>query len=301
MEKFSSDTIDDPATPLLSGFGDLNENISKGVALYQQYKENPRVHAALGPHAPYTVDDEAFQKIAEQSRLHPDLRIHIHLHETEGEVERAVSSNQERPFSRLKRLGVLTKNTIAVHMTQLTLEEIKEAAEIGLHLCHCPESNLKLNSGNCPIAQVYGAGVNVCIGTDGAASNDDLDLLGEVRTAALVDRLVSGDRPNLSSHTFLSIATINGAKAMGIENIAGSLEIGKAADLVAIEMRSEPNYHLFNNLAFVGTHRVSDVWVAGQQLLSNGNLMTLDEKEVFLKAQRLGEKIAQHLKELGKL
>jgi len=181
-------------------------------------------------------------------------------------------------------------------MTQMTEEEIRETAEMGMHVIHCPESNMKLASGVCPVRKLVQAGVNVVIGTDGAGSNDDLDILGEVRTAVLLDKLHTkeSDVP-LRAQEFLKIATINGAKALGIDHITGSLKPGKAADVVAIHVRTEPVYNAFCNIAYVGTNTVSDVWVEGRRLVKESTVVGVDESALQLEAQAWGEKVSDSL------
>eukprot|EP01096_Ripella_sp_DP13-Kostka_P010642 TRINITY_DN421_c0_g1_i1.p1 TRINITY_DN421_c0_g1~~TRINITY_DN421_c0_g1_i1.p1 ORF type:complete len:605 (-),score=269.69 TRINITY_DN421_c0_g1_i1:28-1842(-) len=286
------------ASPIISTVGDEPPEIAvnKAVELHEQYKDHPRVSVALGPHAPYTVSDTSFELIAQKLQEHPDLRVHVHLHETEFEVNSAVSSSGERPFDRLKRLGVLGKKTLVAHMTQMTESEIKETAELGMNVIHCPESNMKLSSGVCPVRKLVQAGVNVVIGTDGAGSNDDLDLLGEVRTAVLLDKLHTKETDvPLPSSEFIKIATLNGAKALGLDHITGSLKAGKAADVVALHIKTEPVYHPFSNLAYVGTNSVSDVWVEGRRLVRQSSVLGVDEAALQLEAQAWGEKIRDAL------
>eukprot|EP01095_Lingulamoeba_sp_RSL-Kostka_P004105 TRINITY_DN15198_c0_g1_i1.p1 TRINITY_DN15198_c0_g1~~TRINITY_DN15198_c0_g1_i1.p1 ORF type:complete len:505 (+),score=159.00 TRINITY_DN15198_c0_g1_i1:31-1545(+) len=271
------------------------QSIDMGVELIEKYKDHPRVQICLAPHAPYTVSDESFERIAEISRTH-GLKIHVHLHETAWEVEK----QEERPFARLKRLGVINENTIAIHMTQLTDEEIAECAEIGVSIVHCPCSNLKLSSGICPVKQCVSSGVNVCLGTDSVASNDDLDLLSELRTAALIDKLKVGpNNPSLKNHQLLELATINGARALGLDDKIGSLEIGKKADIVAIKINTEPIYHIFSNIAYTGTNKVTDVWIDGNRLLKDG-VTKLDEPGILKNAKQWGIRIQTFLDELHK-
>src|SRR5690606_34999526 len=163
-----------------------------------------------------------------------DLLVHMHLHEAPREVEDAVRSSGVRPLERLRRLGLVNERLLAVHMTQLTSEEIALAAESGVTVVHCPESNLKLASGFCPVARLVRAGARVILGTDGAASNNDLDMLGEMRTAALLAKGVSGDAATLPAADALRMATLDAARALRIDHLVGSIEAGKRADLVAV-------------------------------------------------------------------
>jgi 5-methylthioadenosine/S-adenosylhomocysteine deaminase len=224
-----------------------------------------------------------------------DLQFHIHLHETAEEVQQSLTQYQLRPMARLDKLGVLTARTMAVHATQLTAAEIAQLAEKSVNVIHCPESNLKLASGFCPITQLHQAGVNVALGTDGAASNDDLDILGEMRTAALLAKGVSQDAKSIPANVALQMATLNGARALGIAQITGSLEVGKAADIVAIDMQqieTQPIYDLLSHLVYaVSRERVTDVWVAGKQLLKSRALTSLDIRDIATKTVFWREKI----------
>jgi 5-methylthioadenosine/S-adenosylhomocysteine deaminase len=200
-----------------------------------------------------------------------------------------------RPLERLDQLGLLSPRLLAVHMTQLETAEIDRLAEVGAHVIHCPESNLKLASGFCPTARLEAAGVNIALGTDGAASNNDLDLLGELRTAALLGKGVANDARVLPAARVLRMATLNGAQALGLAGETGSLQSGKAADIVAVDLgypETEPVYNPLSQLVYAtGRHQVSDVWVAGQRLLADRQLTTLDLNETIQQARDWGAKI----------
>ncbi len=212
----------------------------------------------------------------------------MHVHETAGEIREAVAAHGCRPLARLDRLGLLSPALAAVHMTQLEDAEIARLAETGASVIHCPESNLKLASGFCPVAKLEAAGVNVALGTDGAASNNDLDLFGEMRTAALLAKGVSGDAAALPAHRALRMATLNGARALGLGEQTGSLVPGKWADVIAVDLgdlESRPLYHPISQLVYAsGRHQVTDVWVAGRQLLGNRELLTLDRSALLERA-----------------
>ncbi|WP_260511986.1 TRZ/ATZ family hydrolase [Coxiella burnetii] len=238
---------------------------------------------ALAPHAPYTVSDTAFKEIKKLAEYY-DLPIHIHLHETKVEIEQGLKSYGKRPLAHLHDLGLLSQRLIAVHMTQLTSEEIKLVADTQTNIVHCPESNLKLSSGIAPIAKLVDAGVNVAIGTDGAASNNDLDLFGEMRTASFTAKVSGLDPTHLPAPEILKMATLNGAKALGLEDKIGSLEPGKFADVIAVDLSSfltQPVFNPVSHLVYaINRLQVSDVWVAGKQLLKGGEFTQLDTKQI---------------------
>ncbi|MGD8559423.1 MAG: TRZ/ATZ family hydrolase [Gammaproteobacteria bacterium] len=275
---------------------DADEYISKGLEVHDHYRSNTRITTAFAPHAPYTVSDEPLTRV-ETLAEELDIPIHMHVHETAFEVKQAVDQNGLRPLSRLNDKGLLSPRLQAVHMTQLTDAEIDLLATSNANVVHCPESNLKLASGYCPVQKLLQSGVNVALGTDGAASNNDLDMLGEMRSAALLAKSVAGDASALPAHAALRMATINGARALGIDNITGSLEKDKAADIVAVDMdtlETQPLYNVVSQLAYSTTrNQVTNVWVAGQHLLKDRVLMTIDEKEVINKSRSWKEKIYQ--------
>ena len=263
---------------------DADEYITKGLQLHDQLRNNPLLTTAFAPHAPYTVSDAPLQKILTLSE-ELDIPVHMHVHETADEVNSAVDATGIRPLQRLEKLGALTPKLISVHMTQLNDEEIENIAAQGSHVIHCPESNQKLASGLCPVQKLIDAGVNVALGTDGAASNNDLDMLGEMRSAALLGKITSMDAQAVNATTALRMATINGAKALGLDTITGSLEIGKAADITAINLNTietQPLYDPVSQIVYAaGREQVTDVWVAGKQKLKDRQLIHLDEKELL--------------------
>jgi len=271
-----------------------DEYLHKGLALHDKLRGNALVKTIFGPHAPYTVSDAPLKKIrAYANEL--GVGIHMHVHETAGEVAMAEGQSGKRPWQRLKELELLGPDFVAVHTTQLTDAEIAEAAELGVHVAHCPESNLKLASGFCPVARLLKAGVNVCLGTDGAASNNDLDLFGELKTAALLAKAVAGDATALGAPQALHMATLAGAKALMLDDQIGSLVPGKQADFIAVDLaalNTQPVYGVLSHLAYaVNSRQVSDVFVAGKRLLQSGALTTLDEAEVLAKAREWAAKI----------
>ena len=289
------------AIPILDfpipGATSADESLRQAVELFADLKLHPRIKIAFGPHAPYTVGDENLEKIrviADEL----DAAIHMHVHETAFEVHQAVEQNAERPVARLARLGLLSPRFQAVHMTQISDEDLSMLVESNSSVIHCPESNLKLASGFCPVERLWQAGVNVAVGTDGAASNNDLDLLGETRTAALLAKAVAGSASALDAHRALRMATLNGARAMGLEAEIGSLEVGKAADIVAFDLSGlaqQPIYDPVSQLIYAtGRDCVKHLWVGGKQLLDDRQLTRLDEQQLCATAIAWGQRISGH-------
>jgi len=270
------------------------EYIHKGLELHDQLKGEPLVRTVFAPHAPYTVSDGPLQEVRKYA-AELGIPIHMHVHETAGEVEMAVQATGKRPWQRLKDLGLVGPDLIAVHMTQLTDAEIADCAQHGVSVAHCPESNLKLASGFCPVDRLLKAGVNVALGTDGAASNNDLDLLGEMRTAALLAKGVANDARALPAAAALRMATLAGAKALGLDGEIGSLKAGKAADFIALDLGeagTQPVYNAISQLVYAGArHQVTDVFVAGRALMRGRKLLTVDEPAAIAVAQHWRAKI----------
>jgi 5-methylthioadenosine/S-adenosylhomocysteine deaminase len=267
---------------------DANEYLSRGLTVYDHYRGDPLIRTAFAPHAPYTVSDGPLERVRVLAD-ELDIGIHMHVHETVEEISTAVELTGVRPLARLRELGLISPTLMAVHMTQLAPEEIDDYAGSGAHVVHCPESNMKLASGSCAVAELVGAGINVALGTDGPASNNDLDMIGEMRTAALLGKLVSGDASALPAHTVLRMATLNGAVALGLGEQTGSLIPGKWADMAAIRLdtiETQPLYDPVSQLVYAcGRDQVTDVWVAGQHLLKERQLTTLDMHEILHRAR----------------
>jgi len=260
-----------------SAYGsDPDDYLAKGLALRDQWREQPLASFCLAPHAPYTVSDATFRKVAKLA-AEVDVPVHIHLHETTGEIERSIAEHGLRPLARLERLGLLGPGLIAVHGVHLDDSEIALLAKHRASVAHCPSSNLKLASGFAPIAKLAAAGVNIALGTDGAASNNRLDLFEEMRLAALLAKAVAQDAGALPAQAALRAATLGGAAALGLETRIGSILPGKAADLAAVRLCGpalSPCYDPVSQLVYAaGRHDVSDVWVAGQQLLQGGIIL----------------------------
>ena len=289
------------AIPILDfaipGAATADEALRQGIELFGDLKHHPRIKIAFGPHAPYTVSDANLEKvrvIAEEL----DAAIHMHIHETAFEVQQSVEQYGERPLARLARLGLLGPRLQAVHMTQISEDDLALLVESNSSVIHCPESNLKLASGFCPVERLWQAGVNVAVGTDGAASNNDLDLLGETRTAALLAKAVAGSASALDAHRALRMATLNGARAMGLEAEIGSLEVGKAADIVAFDLSGlaqQPIYDPVSQLIYAtGRDCVKHLWVGGKPLLDDRQLTRMDEQQLSATAAAWGRRISGH-------
>ena len=279
----------------IPGARDASEALRKGLGLFDDLRHHPRLSVAFGPHAPYTVSDDKLENIrvlAEEL----DAGIHMHVHETAFEVQQSLEQHGERPLARLARLGLLGPRFQAVHMTQIDDEDLALLVTSNSSVIHCPESNLKLASGFCPVDRLWQAGVNVAIGTDGAASNNDLDLLGETRTAALLAKAVAGSAMALNAHSALRMATLNGARALGLDQQIGSLELGKVADVTVFDLNGlaqQPVYDPVSQLLYAGGRACTEhVWVGGKQLLDGGQLTRLDEQRIIANARAWGAKIA---------
>ncbi|MDP2811580.1 MAG: TRZ/ATZ family hydrolase [Rhodocyclaceae bacterium] len=252
---------------------DADDCLARGLAARDALRHEPLISFALAPHAPYTVADPTFERIATLS-AQLDLPIHIHLHETLSEVEESIRQHGVRPVERLHHLGLLGPNLIAVHAVHLLPDEIRLLARHGCAVAHCPTSNMKLASGIPPVNALLAAGVRVGLGTDSAASNNRLDMLREMRHAALLAKVAGGDASALDAHRALRMATLDGAAALGLERDIGSLVPGKSADLCAIRLDdwlTQPCYDPASHLVYVaGRENVSHVWVAGRLRIRDG-------------------------------
>ncbi len=272
-----------------------DEYFDKALAVHDQVRGWPLIGTSFVPHAPYTVSNENFERIALFANQ-LDLRVHLHLHESADEIDGSLRDHGMRPFARIKQLGLVNDQLIAVHMTQLLESEIAHCAEAGVSVVHNVESNLKLVSGLCPTQALINAGVNLAIGTDGCASNNDLDMFGEMRTAALVGKIVANDAAALDAASTLRAASLGSARALGWGESIGSIEVGKQADLTAIRidaLEMQPIYNIISQLIYVaGRHQVSDVWIAGKRKLRDRELVDIDAREILDKAQRWRERIA---------
>jgi 5-methylthioadenosine/S-adenosylhomocysteine deaminase len=264
-----------------------NEYIEKGLALRDEYRGDPLVSTFFAPHAPYTVDDATLLRIR---RLADELEMQVgmHLHESAWEIERSRELHGLRPLERLKKLGLANPLLVAVHLTQVEPSDVDCLAAAGAAVVHCPQSNLKLGNGACPATELLERGVPVALGTDGAASNNDLDVLSEMQTAGFLASGITGRPGSLVSKDLLRMATLEGARALGLGDVTGSLEAGKWADLCCIDLRapgSWPVHDVEATLAYACSSRqVTDAWVAGRHVYAEGTLRYMDESAVLDRA-----------------
>lgn len=246
---------------------DADDYLNKGLNAREKWRDNPLIGFCLAPHAPYTVSDSTFERVLTLSEQ-LNLPIHCHINETQHEIADSHKQHNQTPIERLHRLGLMGPGLIGVHGVHLTEAELELLAATGSHIAHCPSSNLKLASGFAPVARMRQLGINVGLGTDGAASNNRLDLFGEMRLASLIAKGVTGDASALTAREVLRMATLNGATALGLADEIGSITPGKAADLCAISLGSletKPCFDPVSHLVYVaGRESVSHVWVAGK-------------------------------------
>jgi 5-methylthioadenosine/S-adenosylhomocysteine deaminase len=268
-------------TPYASDAGDY---LDKGLASRDRYRGEPLASFCLAPHAPYTVSDASFERIvtlAEQLAI----PIHLHIHETADELAGSLREHGLRPLARLDRLGLLGPAFIGVHAVHVDDAEIALLARHGASIAHCPTSNLKLGSGIAPVARMHAQGLNIGLGSDGAASNNRLDLWQEMRLAALLAKGDSGDATAIGAHSALAMATLNGARALGLDHRIGSLTPGKRADLCAVRINhvaQQPCYDIASHLVYVcGREHVSDVWVDGVARIVDGRRKPFDDEELL--------------------
>lgn len=286
-------------TPVIDFATSWAENASdclaKGVELvHDRYADHPLISSCFAPHSTYVVSDDAFRELrvlADQL----DARIQIHLHESASEVEQSVRTTGRRPFRRLVDLGLVNSSLLAVHAVHLNDDEIRQMAASGVAVAHCPHSNMKLASGLANVAILQAGGVTVALGTDGAASNNTLDMLAEMRTAALVAKAVQGDASAVPAANALRMATIDGARALGLADCIGSIEAGKWADLTCIDLatlNSQPVYEPLSQVVYTArADQVSDVWVAGRHLVDARRLTQVRESDLLVRSAEWQERI----------
>jgi len=270
---------------------DAQDYLAKGLAMRDQFKGKPNLSFCLAPHAPYTVSDATFDRIGVLAEK-LDVPIHLHVNETRDEVNHSASETGRRPLSRLASLGLLGPRLIAVHAVHLEPAEISMLASHGCHVSHCPSSNLKLASGIAPVAELLDAGVNVALGTDGAASNNRLDMFEEMRLAALLAKATADRADVVPAHQALELATYAGARALALDHNIGSIEVGKLADLTAVnlsDLELSPCYDPASHLVYSASrHDVTHVWIEGQPVLIDRTLAWGCNESLRATAQRWG-------------
>jgi len=263
--------------------------------VHDPYVDHPLVSSCFAPHSTAALSDESFVELrvlADQL----DVRTQIHLHETTAEIAKSVEKTGKRPFERLQALGLINTSLLAVHAIHLSDYEIEVFAESGVNIAHCPRSNLKLASGISPIAKYRAAGINVAIGTDGASSNNTLDMLSEMRLTALLAKGLESNASVLSAGDALRMATLGGATALGLAEEIGSIEAGKWADLACIDLNrihSQPVYDPLSQLVYTArADQVTDVWVAGKHQLDNGRFAHIDTDNLLQRSNEWRERFA---------
>lgn len=272
----------------------IDESFEKAIEFNEEYKNHPLITPILSPHSTYTLslkNLERVKRIADETKL----RVNIHLQEAPAEVTESYERYQRRPLQRLNDIGLVSEQLIAVHMTQIDEDDFRILQEKKPNIVHCPESNMKLVSGACPVDKLLNLGINVALGTDGAASNNDLDMLGEMRTAAFLGKITANDPRAIAAETALKMATLYGARALGMDHLIGSLEPNKRADFIVIDfnhIETQPLYHPISQIVYATPRtQVTDAWVNGNQILKDRHLTHCDEHEIMTKALSWREKM----------
>ena len=272
-----------------------NEYIDKGLEVSSSWKSEPLISTAMAPHAPYSVGDTALGRIAEISE-NRDMRVHMHVLESSWEISESLSRHGKPTLERLDDVGLMNERLLAVHMTQLNGTDLEALSKTAVNVIHCPESNLKLGNGICPVARLLEHNINLALGTDGAASNNNLDLLAESRSAALLAKGYAADPCVLNAFQTLEMLTINAARALGKEHQLGSVETGKLADLCAIRLDSlqtTPMYDVVSHLIYAASsQQVTHVWVAGRMLLQDKQFLFMDTGDIMDRANDWAKRIA---------
>ncbi len=275
---------------------DADEYLHKGADLvHDPYSGHPLISTCFVPHSTSVLSDgslTALRVTADQL----DVRVQIHLHETQAEIAASIEETGKRPFERLEGAGLINSSLLAVHAVHLENAEIERMSEAGVNIAHCPRSNLKLASGIAPIVEYRAAGINVAIGTDGAASNNVLDVLAEMRLAALLAKSVAGDAAAIPAQDALHMATLGGAIALGLGHATGSIETGKWADLACVDLgtlHTQPVYDVCSQLVYAAhSEQVTDVWVAGKHQLDNRKLAHINSDNVLKRSNEWRDRIA---------
>jgi len=271
------------------------EGFRKGLALHDAYRDDPLIRIGFGPHSAYALrDDDLIKTLTLADEI--DAPIHMHLNETAHEVAAARRDLGRSHIQHLADIGMLVPRLQAVHLTQIDDAELELLIEGGVRAIHCPQSNLKLGSGIADIARMRRRGLVVGLGTDGAAANNSLDLFTEARIAALLAKTVSGNPATLDAFEALELTTLGSARALGLDATIGSIELGKAADLISIDLTHSgalPVHRPESTLLYTasGSH-VRNVWIAGRRLICDGQATTLDETDIRARATAWSSRLA---------
>lgn len=285
-----------PITAVANAYSkSIDDCFAKGLALHDRFRDDDLVTTSFGPHSAYAVDRKTLERVAMLAD-EVDASVHIHLHETAEEVADARRQCGSSWMQLLDAIGLLNENLQAVHMTAVTEDEIRLAAERGVRVIHCPHSNMKLASGVCPVAKFLAADTVVAVGTDGAASNNGLDLFAEARLAALLAKSSSADPTALPAPDVIAMATIGGARALGLADRIGTIEPGKRADLIAVDLDTpamQPLHDVFAQLVHAAAGaNVTHTFVDGKCLYADGEWRTLDIAETSARADVWRERLA---------
>jgi len=274
---------------------DANGCINRGLELRDRYRDHDRIEIGFGPHSTYGVSESHLAKVAMLAE-ELDAPVHIHLHETKQEVLSSVERCGLRPIDLLQRVGLLGPRTQCVHMNAVGTQDIENLATHGAHVVHCPRSNLKLGSGISPVQQLLDSGINVALGTDGAASNNRLNMLAEAQAASLVGKWQHDDPQAVDAWTVLEMATLSGARALGQADRLGSIEPGKLADLIAVDITGAhhlPLNSIPSNIVYASSGtEVRWSWIAGRLIMCDGQLETLDYNDVARRARQWSDRLA---------
>ncbi len=274
---------------------DAEGYLQRGLEARDAWKHFPRLSFALAPHAPYTVGDASWASVVTYARQ-LDLPIQTHVGETRHEVAEARAATGESPLGRLDRLGATGPGFIAIHAVHVDADDIDLLAAQGCHVVHCPTSNMKLASGVAPVAAFLERNVNVALGTDGAASNNRLDLFSEMRLASLLAKVTTGDAGALPAARMLRMATLDGAAALGLDGEIGSLTAGKQADVVAVRLADIETIPLYDPVSHLvhaaGRELVTDVWVAGTRVVDDRMPVRIDMPALASRARAWQQRMA---------
>ncbi len=288
--------IDFPAP----GVPDPAENIDHARRYARAWKDrNDRITPSIFCHSPYTCSDQTL-KAAKRVANELGLLLQIHVAETRFERERSLTEKGHSPVAVLDRLGLLDPQTLMIHCVWVDDRDMEILARRGCRVVHCPESNMKLASGIAPVPAMHRAGITVALGTDGSASNNDLDLFGEMGTAAKLHKVVNDDPTTLDAATIVKMATIDGARSVGQAGRLGSLTVGKQADIVVLDAQAPhltPVYHPESHLVYAANGKdVRHVFVAGEQVVRDRQVLTMDIHEVMARVNAIAKRIRKRFR-----